>query len=726
MTDWDNKIAFWLKNVPYLWVKNRDWKKCKRVYLVSPDTEAFDAKGRKESLQTFWEERVPFYRGVSLVSNCNEGVSNYFLASVPPAKKRGLEWWAAQPGFPFKDFEIRMEGTKFSGDLRFRYVSRLDVVRKKKKYSTRTVPKKAIENKIRLEDLPDEVLSMIAENSPGAGFGLANKRLFGIWKEKNDLEKLILKKDKKAGDPKFSDAFGYKEIKMCVDSGFLYPLKKQLASWLKKGVGAKKCDPEKLLPVFISMRLQGRKLLVPFALEESAKEAGYPQEGLECLYYAASFGVGETIGSAPKSQQRGLLKKFGERDIHETGRKDWLIAGIFFAISRKFEQEKVLSVGELISDELVEFFNDTIQDDWVVAEAVVEKTNKKFWKQTKDFFEEERYIWLRLFQPDQNLNSSSQRLLKYLTDEEHPARKFIPGGLRLEDLPDEVLSLIAENSPGPGFGLANKRLAGIWKEGNNLRRMILRKDKRAGDPKFSNMFGEDEIQLCLNTEFLYPIKENMYGKWTNKRVMYYSPSFILFGKVLGKRQELPPIRSIATTKGYHTEHKIPDLGELFGEEKKDVSKKYLENLDNFKYYISFGFGQRIAKNQNKRRTGQYISTFSQRKKYLDSWFLAGYAFENRNKNIDWEKDLPKRVQKQLKREAEHLHYYGEGISSWTIPFYTLRSIGKEKNLESLTKYLVANGLVPQQKMAKYQEHWEEWIFSKKHKHAIKILVESSK
>lgn len=65
--DWDNKIAFWIKGVPYLWVDNKDWKKCKRIYLVSPKTRAFDIEGKSKTLQTFWEERTPFYMAFLLL-----------------------------------------------------------------------------------------------------------------------------------------------------------------------------------------------------------------------------------------------------------------------------------------------------------------------------------------------------------------------------------------------------------------------------------------------------------------------------------------------------------------------------------------------------------------------------------------------------------------------------------------------------------------------------------
>nr|WNL50283.1 hypothetical protein MarDSR_244 [Marseillevirus sp.] len=296
--------------------------------------------------------------------------------------------------------------------------------------------------------------------------------------------------------------------------------------------------------------------------------------------------------------------------------------------------------------------------------------------------------------------------------------------LNLEDLPDEVLLMIAENSPGPGFGLANKRLAGIWKEKNDLRRLILKKDKKAGNPKFSDRFGKDEIELCLNTGFLYPLEKNFYGDWTKKSTEYLSPSFVLFGRALGRRQELPPIRHI-TTKSYQTSFKIPDMDEFFGKKQEKITQKYANALGAFRNYISFGLGQRVAKNQNKGRKIWYISWFSQRKKYLDSWFLAGYAFENRDRKIDWEKDLPKKVQKQLKKEAKKLLYYGDGISDWSIPFYTIRSLGREENLESLSNYLVEKGLVPENKMAKYQKHWYEWTFGIGERNAIKTLVEAS-
>nr|QZX43737.1 hypothetical protein MarQu_155 [Marseillevirus sp.] len=131
-----------------------------------------------------------------------------------------------QPGFPFKGFELRLEGKKFSEEAFFPTLSKLEVVLpNSKKYFIEQVSPMT---ELNLEDLPDEVLLMIAENSPGPSFGLANKRLAGIWNEANNLRRLILKKDKKAGNPKFSDRFGKDEIEPLSQHGVFVSSRKEL------------------------------------------------------------------------------------------------------------------------------------------------------------------------------------------------------------------------------------------------------------------------------------------------------------------------------------------------------------------------------------------------------------------------------------------------------------------------------------------------------------------
>lgn len=323
--DWDNRIMFWVKNVPYLWVDNKDWKKCKRVYLVSPQTRAFDKSGRREKLQTFWEERASFYNDISLVENCSDQVSNYFLASIPPAKRRGLKWWTTQPGFPFKHFELRLEGKKFSEEAHFPVLTKLKVVSSNSgKYFTEQA---STMSELNLEDLPDEVLSMIAEHSPGLGFGLANKRLAGIWREANDLRRFILKKDKRAADPKFSNRFGKDEIELCLNTGFLYPLQKNLYErWSEK-----KHTPKSSI---IFAQVLGERQEMPrvkmFWLKNS--------RGEKLGYYVEAPDFKELFGESPPKNRRyldfadnlkkyisfGLGQSFAKRQ--KENKKEWLFS----------------------------------------------------------------------------------------------------------------------------------------------------------------------------------------------------------------------------------------------------------------------------------------------------------------------------------------------------------------------------------------------------------------
>lgn len=36
--DFDNKIGYWIENIPYLWVGDKDWRRCFRFYALTPDT----------------------------------------------------------------------------------------------------------------------------------------------------------------------------------------------------------------------------------------------------------------------------------------------------------------------------------------------------------------------------------------------------------------------------------------------------------------------------------------------------------------------------------------------------------------------------------------------------------------------------------------------------------------------------------------------------------------
>nr|WNL49922.1 hypothetical protein MarFTMF_406 [Marseillevirus sp.] len=692
--DWDNRIMFWVKNVPYLWVDNEDWKKCKRVYLVSPQTRAFDKSGRREKLQTFWEERASFYNDISLVENCSDQVSNYFLASIPPVKRRGMKWWITQPGFPFKHFELRVEGKKFSEEAHFPILTKLKVVSPNSgKYFTEQA---SPISELNLEDLPDEILSMIAEHSPGLGFGLANKRLAGIWKEKNDLRKFILDRDERAGNPKFSRAFGYKEIRLCIDTGFTYPLEKHFGSWLKRGIGAKKCDPQKLSPALITMRLEGRKLDTPFDIETLARDVGYPEKRLSCLYAAASFGVGEAIGSAPTDAQGELLGNLEWRDDQKIWRKDWFIAGFFSSLLKKFNEGGIPPIEHFVSADIRAIFLDTEPEHWVIASSVVAKASKKFKKGVSELFRgKQNFVWW-LFEPEHYPTPSSERLLKFLSESEHPAETFVPGSLQLEDLPDEILEIISQNSPGLGFGLANKRLAGIWREANDLRRFILKKDKRAADPKFSNRFGKDEIELCLNTGFLYPLQKNLYERWSEKK--HTPKSSIIFAQVLGERQEMPRVKMfwLKNSRGEKLEYYVeaPDFKELFGES-PPKNRRYLDFADNLKKYISFGLGQSFAKRQKENKKEWLFSSFKGRKIYLDFWFVAGYAFENRGRDIDWD-ELPKKLKGYFREHDDKLYE-----QEWEIPLHVLELVEDEKNFKSLSNYLVEREYIPKKKMIKF-------------------------
>ncbi|ALX27480.1 hypothetical protein GMAR_ORF106 [Golden Marseillevirus] len=220
----------------------------------------------------------------------------------------------------------------------------------------------------------------------------------------------------------------------------------------------------------------------------------------------------------------------------------------------------------------------------------------------------------------------------------------------LEDLPDEVLFDILENVDRPEVSLTNERISGIWREANSLKSLILRKNKRAADEKYSDKFTEEHIRLCLETGFLYPLEKNFYERWvfTVDR-QDYNPSFILFGKVLGEMQILPEVTDPDT--GEYKGDRIVDFTKLFGWPKPNESHAGMEHDYGTKYdevicNISFGLGAKFARLQKEGKS----MSFKGAEPYLgDAWFLVGYISERVDEKICWNTDIPKEFQREFTR-----------------------------------------------------------------------------
>lgn len=367
--DWDNKISFWLKNVPYLWYNNKDWTKCKRVYLVNPTSAVYDSRGRKGTAQTFWEERENFYKRISLVRGCDTAIKNYFLVSIPPVSKRGLEWWIKQPEFPFKGSELRKEGVPLNeSSLSFPKVQKLSIVPP----STQSYS---------LEELPDEILLNIFESS-GSSVALTSKRMAGIWKEANDLRKLILKKDKRAAEPKFSKKFGYEEIALCIDTDFMYPLNENFSRWLESTKITQYCDVQEQRPIYIYMRLQGRRIKSP-DLSKVTKKLGFRPGILACFDWASRFGMGETVGNLKGKEQGKLVNKIEKK--YDFGRVQWFFAGLVFSLLEKEKKGEKYDFGDF-SKELLRVIKFAGEENWVMVFAMVKKIgNADFQKRLVSF-----------------------------------------------------------------------------------------------------------------------------------------------------------------------------------------------------------------------------------------------------------------------------------------------------------------------------------------------------
>lgn len=77
--------------------------------------------------------------------------------------------------------------------------------------------------------------------------------------------------------------------------------------------------------------------------------------------------------------------------------------------------------------------------------------------------------------------------------------------------------------------------------------------------------------------------------------------------------------------------------------------------------------------------------------------MAGYAFENKGKIIDWN-GLPKKLKEKFDNSKRFLYK-----EEWEVPFHVLELVDDEKNFESLSKYLVEQGYVSEKKMKKFLE-----------------------
>lgn len=144
--DYDNVVEYFIENVPYLWIFDKDYRECRRFYFLNVNTCVFDKIGRvdRAAIWPFNHAREPvdeFHNGMifdynkdtlSILYDTECFSAKYF--SVFPFMKDGRygTWevkderilitvkFEEQREFPFtigKKWEIRMNGRPFSGDV---------------------------------------------------------------------------------------------------------------------------------------------------------------------------------------------------------------------------------------------------------------------------------------------------------------------------------------------------------------------------------------------------------------------------------------------------------------------------------------------------------------------------------------------------------------------------------------------------------------------------------
>lgn len=124
-----------------------------------------------------------------------------------------------------------------------------------------------------------------------------------------------------------------------------------------------------------------------------------------------------------------------------------------------------------------------------------------------------------------------------------------------------------------------------------------------------HQFGKDEIELCLNTGFLYTLQKNLYERWSVKRPTPFSS--ILFAQALGKKQQLPATKKYWINDIYGTPYysvEAPNFEKIFGESPPE-NAKYILFAKYLRGYISFGLGQIFAKRQREKDEKRLLSSF---------------------------------------------------------------------------------------------------------------------
>ncbi|ALX27487.1 hypothetical protein GMAR_ORF113 [Golden Marseillevirus] len=489
--DWDNAIGFWLKGFPYIWVDNDEWEKCKRIYLVDPKTRAYARRGLSAgSVQ--WLRKTHEDEKNFLIRGCYDGVENYFLACEPIGKEMGIDWLLKREK---GRKEVRIEGERLSP--------------KKVKFE---------EPKEEFEFIPTEW----GEKTPA----------------RRELRLLLEKQDKKSAQLKYSKLFGYYEIGLCIDTNFLYPITKNIPRWMG-GTNVRNIKDQRQICIYA--RLEGRHDRFPdFKLW--AQDKGLEKDSVFYPEKCNIFGFGELFASSEKQEQHRFTMTRKEVISDE-----WFLAGLVNGLSERRKRGECPHISSCLTLYFSHFVSETKWEKWGIAMAILKRKGMKKFSAELD---ERLESWMdRDFYPGTKspkpLTREESKLLDFLLEEGEVAPPFVPNEIQLGDLPDEILFEIAKNSPGTNFSFVSTRFAGIWKEVQNLKRLIRARDKKSANMKYSTLFGEEEIGLCIDTDFMYPVGVNFYERWGEDPLhREVSKQIVALGRALGKRQRLPKTRTL--------------------------------------------------------------------------------------------------------------------------------------------------------------------------------------
>src|SRR5690242_3324906 len=88
--DFDIFVNFWMKDIPYIWIKGDNVRECKRLYLIPPYTISIFTEENSITNRNIMlilsnlknNDQLPFYILPFVDEQCEQYIKNYFMVET--------------------------------------------------------------------------------------------------------------------------------------------------------------------------------------------------------------------------------------------------------------------------------------------------------------------------------------------------------------------------------------------------------------------------------------------------------------------------------------------------------------------------------------------------------------------------------------------------------------------------------------------------------------------